>query len=309
MKKGSKFLKKITIGGYNQYILPEIIDNEKPICLFIHGGPGTPIPFGISAEGQFKSIYQKFNPVFWDQRGCGKSYNTNINADSITLNELINDANEIMDYLLKTYNKDKIYLLGHSFGTIITLNLAKMHPEKIKKIYNISQLVSMPLSNKIAYNNLLKIANETNNTYMLNKLNQLENSNFNTYKDMQIIWTLAPKYLTTIPEHFGKFMLNACKSKNYSFIDILNNLTPVKKLYMNFFNNILDLDLLNEDLNINVPIHFYQGKGDYRCPLELLEKLNKHINSQFENKITILKNSGHNPSVDDINYIFDTIEY
>lgn len=309
MKKASKNLKEIVLGNVKQYILPEIEDNSKPICLFIHGGPGTPIPFGVSAEGLFKSIYNKFNPVFWDQRGCGKSYNRNIPEESINLNQLISDANELIDYLLKTYNKEKIYLVGHSFGTIITIELAKKYPEKIQKVYNISQLVSMPLSNKLAYEKLQEIAQNNNDSYMTKKLDKLKGSNFNTYKDMQIIWSLAPKYLTTISENFGILMKNARKSRNYSLIDLFNNLTPVRKLYMNCFNNLLDLDLLNEDLDLKVPIDWYHGKGDYRCQIELVKELKDHINSEYNNKITILEHSGHNPTFEDMDFIFDNIEY
>lgn len=308
MKKASKYLKEITLGNVKQYILAEIKDDTKPICLFIHGGPGTPIPFGVSAEGQFESIYKKFNPVFWDQRGCGKSYNKNIPADTINLNQLISDANELIDYLIKTYNKKKIYLVGHSFGTVITIELAKMYPEKIEKVYNISQLVSMPLSNKLAYERLVEIAHNNNDSYMAKKLDKIKGSNFNTYKDMKVIWSLAPKYLSTISENFGILMKNARKSGNYTIMDILNNLTPARKLYMPCFNNLLDLDLLKEDLNINVPFHWYHGKGDYRCQIELVKKLKDHINTEYNNEITILEHSGHNPSLEDMNYIFDNID-
>lgn len=51
------------------------------------------------------------------------------------------DAIEVTDYLRERFNQKKIYLIGHSFGTIIALKLAAEYPEKYEAYIAMSMSV------------------------------------------------------------------------------------------------------------------------------------------------------------------------
>jgi pimeloyl-ACP methyl ester carboxylesterase len=70
-----------------------------------------------------------FVVVNWDQPGSCKSFGA-INTKNITLNTYIQDGYALTDYLCKTFNKDKIYLVGESWGSALGIFLVKEHPEK-----------------------------------------------------------------------------------------------------------------------------------------------------------------------------------
>ncbi|WP_153125073.1 hypothetical protein [Peribacillus tepidiphilus] len=88
----------VTLGGLNQSILIQAEDPTKPVLLFVHGGPCMPVP-GVVSRGQdyavattTKELVKHFVVVFWDQRGAGKSFDQNIPAKSMKVEQFINDC-------------------------------------------------------------------------------------------------------------------------------------------------------------------------------------------------------------------------
>ena len=121
---------EIDIGGIKQWITIRGRDLNNPILLFIHGGPAAPeMPTSWTFQNPWEDY---FTVVQWDQRGAGKTYNANDPkkiAPTITVQRMEQDAQEVVQYLRKTYHKDKIFVLGHSWGSFLGLELAKEHPE------------------------------------------------------------------------------------------------------------------------------------------------------------------------------------
>jgi pimeloyl-ACP methyl ester carboxylesterase len=73
-----------------------------------------------------------FTVVEWDQRGAGKTYVPNDPkkvAPTMNMTRMVEDAEELVAYLRAAYNKKKIFVLGHSWGTILGLRLAERRPD------------------------------------------------------------------------------------------------------------------------------------------------------------------------------------
>ena len=100
-------------------------DKPYPIVLFIHGS--GPVDRNENIKGfkinAFNTIAHyladyEIGSLRYDKRGCGKSkgnYNSTGHAD------LVADAQGLVEYLMQSdfCDRDQIYLLGHSEGTII----------------------------------------------------------------------------------------------------------------------------------------------------------------------------------------------
>ena len=74
-------------------------------------------------------MYEKdFTIVQWDQRGAGKTYAKNPNSppepERVEL-----DGIELAQYLCHYLGKKKILLLGHSWGTYLSIGMVKRRPE------------------------------------------------------------------------------------------------------------------------------------------------------------------------------------
>ena len=93
--------------------------------LIINGGPG------MNSEGfrGLASILGKNNQaIIYDQRGTGKSTLSNVNAQTITMDNMVKDIETIRAHLkIKEW-----VVLGHSFGGMLASYYATKHPENIK---------------------------------------------------------------------------------------------------------------------------------------------------------------------------------
>ena len=95
-------------------------DKTHPILLFLHGG----MPEYFVSEKYPTGLEHYLTVVWWEQRGWGISYNAANSNEEITSDQMIKDAISVTKYLRKRLHKDKIYLMGHSGGSFIGIQVA-----------------------------------------------------------------------------------------------------------------------------------------------------------------------------------------
>ena len=89
----------------------------KPILLYLGiGGPGAG---GFPANAlTLKPLEDHFVVVNWDQPGTGKSYGA-VPISTLTVDRFVADAHALTEYLCQRFDRDKIYVMGLSWGTIL----------------------------------------------------------------------------------------------------------------------------------------------------------------------------------------------
>ena len=139
----------VELGGLKQWICVRGESVDKPLLLVLHGGPGDAevIPFRRYDEG----LEKDFIVVHWDQRGAGKSFSPSIPKDSMTVERIISDAHELVGYLKKSFGKEKIYLLGHSWGSMLGALLASRYSEDFHAYIGMGQFVCMEDNERLNY--------------------------------------------------------------------------------------------------------------------------------------------------------------
>jgi pimeloyl-ACP methyl ester carboxylesterase len=70
----------------------------------------------------------------------------------------------ISDVLRARFDEDKIYLVGHSWGTIIGVRAAQEHPDLFHPYIGTGQMVDVCETDQIIYRMLLENARETGDT-------------------------------------------------------------------------------------------------------------------------------------------------
>ncbi|MFK2903503.1 alpha/beta hydrolase [Dyella ginsengisoli] len=148
----------VRIGGIEQWISVRGRHRDAPILLFLHGGPAfTTIPnsYLYTAEWQ-----EYFTVVQWDQRGAGKTFgrNPDLSASSLSIDRMLKDAEEVVAYLRKTYQCQKIVLVGHSWGSILGLMLAQRHPDWFYAYVGVGQATDAHQSEAMGYQATLAAA-------------------------------------------------------------------------------------------------------------------------------------------------------
>ena len=132
------------INGTKQWINIYGQDRNAPVLLYLHGGPGTAtswLDWSI-----LRTLSEDYTIVDWDQRGFGHNYPEYAEETLPTAEMFMQDGLEMTDFLREHLGKDKITLLGHSWGSVYASNLALEYPEKYDAVIAMSLLVDMPES-------------------------------------------------------------------------------------------------------------------------------------------------------------------
>jgi proline iminopeptidase len=148
-RDGIERLEKVRMGGIERLVSIRGADRKNPVLLLIHGGPGY---VSMPMSWWFTRGWEEyFRVVQWDQRALGKTYlltDPAAIAPSLTSDGMIADAEEMAAWARKEFGKDKIFVLGHSWGSFLGLQLATRHPEWLCAYIGACQLTDGPESER-----------------------------------------------------------------------------------------------------------------------------------------------------------------
>ena len=156
---GIEELRKVRIGGIDQWLSIRGRDRRNPILLVLHGGPASPsMPVAYTYQSPWEDY---FTVVQWDQRGTGKTYASNSEAQmapGMTIEGMVDDAAQVVQYLRQRYGKQKIFVLGHSWGTVLGTMLAQRHPDWFYAYIGVGQVVNVRRNEALGYDFALQQA-------------------------------------------------------------------------------------------------------------------------------------------------------
>jgi pimeloyl-ACP methyl ester carboxylesterase len=139
----------LQLGGIAQWVLIRGENIDNPPLIVLHGGPG------MSDMGFFRHfnapLERHFTVVHWDQRGTGKSFDRRIPTSSMTLDRFVLDLDELVEVVRRRLKKDRVVLLGHSWGSVLGATYAKRFPEKVAVYVGAAQIGDAPLAESMSY--------------------------------------------------------------------------------------------------------------------------------------------------------------
>lgn len=141
--EGVERIEQVDVGGDLQWISIRGRNRANPVLLVIHGGPGSAeMPLGWAFQTPWEDF---FTVVHWDQRGVGKNA---VAADrqallpTLTLERILADGEAVIDHLRATLGKERVALLGYSWGSILGVRLAERLPSKVSVYAGVGQAIS-----------------------------------------------------------------------------------------------------------------------------------------------------------------------
>lgn len=259
-------LKEVMIGGIKQSILVKGKSIKNPLILILHGGPGYPImPFSHTLN----RLEEEFIVAYWDQRGAGKSYSDEIPSNTMTLQRFLKDTVEVIQFLKCEYDKERIFLAGHSWGSILGINIAFQNPSDIYAYIGISQVVNYVEGNKISYQFALKTAEDKNMTEKIEKLKEIGEPPYEGISEISLVSSYVSEFggAFHIPVDIGSILEN---NEVYSASDIENINKGMEFSAINLIEEFVATDLIDEGkIKFDIPIVFLCGKYDYLVPPEV----------------------------------------
>jgi len=264
--------KSVRIGGINQWIDVRGEDDQNPVLLYLHGGPGSSV---ISYADRFtKELQKHFVLVFWDQRASGKTKTLNPPEKNMTATQFERDAIEVIAYLTKRFNKKKVFLAGHSWGGFLGLKVAANHPELLSAYFAIAPMVYQNESERQSLSFMKEIAQNKNNK---NAIAELTTIKIPFENGTQLYY--HRKWLTyLIDMHKPDF------SKAY----VENWATT----WLSLFNEASAENFAETAPEINCPIYFLEGRKDYQTYFKLTEGYYQKLKAE-KKELFWFDNSSH----------------
>ena len=295
-------LEPVRIGGIEQWIEVRGQNVNNPILLFIHGGPG--IAF-IPLAGDFQGSWEKnFTVVEWDQRGAGKTYESNdkeLQRRTMNVPQMEQDTLEVVNYLRNRFGRQKIFVIGHSWGSVLGLWLAHEHPDLIYAYGGVGQVVNMRQNAETLYEDALQQARSRHNEQAIKALEAIAPYPPATADlgKMFIANKWAAELLGPPPNesdftNVKRILTAVASAPEYSLADDFGFVRGQMFSAEILLPELAKVDLQKFGTDFRVPIIFFEGRRDPYCRPALIQEYSQAITAPTK-EVIWFDNSGHFP--------------
>jgi pimeloyl-ACP methyl ester carboxylesterase len=291
IETGINIQQVVELGGIKQWIMIRGTDTTNPVLLFLHGGPGFPeMPFAYIDS---KELEKHFIVVNWDQRGCGKSASQEILSESINMEQILSDTKELIDYLKTRFNKGKIFLIGHSWGSILGMYTIYNYPDDLYAYIGMGQVINSMDGEMISYQYAFNKAKEANDTISIQKLEKIGLPPYKGYENQSIQRAILAKYGGAFKQISYPDMIKMIyASPHYTQSDKSNFMSSFIQSNNLLEGSIMSINFSNTIKEVKVPVYFFLGRSDYGVPFELVEEYCQFLVAP-KKEIIWFENSGH----------------
>ncbi|MBQ6017408.1 MAG: alpha/beta fold hydrolase [Clostridiales bacterium] len=289
----------VEIGGQEQYIHIMGKDINNPVILYLHGGPAGPdsaiMPFFTDP------LAGDYTVVCWDQRGCGRTYfhNAGNDPDNLTVNfdTAVSDIDGMVDYLCERFNKDKVTLMCHSYGTIVGTRYVQEHSEKVEAYIGIGQFVNCRRSDELAYENAMAAAKANGED-----TSSLEEA-YKTYcegdslKEYLMLRNATSGYHPAENKANTALLAVFCPyagTDDVRWVMKQADLESYEKLEGSLMDATYDYDVYDYELEYDIPMYFISGSMDYVCNTSLTKTFSEDITAP-RTAFAVIEGGGHTP--------------
>jgi len=288
-------LEKVDLNGSKQWISIRGTDINKPILLFLHGGPGS-ANLALLHQ-QMPELEQHFVVVNWDQRGAGKSVKPLTN-EPLSVAQLQADTHALIEYLKTRFGVEKIYLAGFSWGTVLGLTYANEHPENLYAYIGISQFVDALEGEKLSLEYVRQKAQELNNQEAINELGKIDPTTYTSLNWLEQIqtqrkWLLKFGGIYHTRTSYGHEIQSILTAPEYSLFDFVFWPIGSSHSLRQIYPEVLQINFFDSLPHLAVPTYFLAGRYDYNTPFELVERYYEQLDAPAGKQLIWFENSAH----------------
>ncbi|EDX82911.1 hydrolase, alpha/beta fold family, putative [Synechococcus sp. PCC 7335] len=286
----------LLLGGFDQWVMIRGESLANPLLILLHGGPGFS---ETSFFRRFNAPLEKaFTVVYWDQRGSGRSYSQKIPRDSMTVEQLSTDLDELVDAVCKRVGQSKVFIFGHSWGSVLGVLYAARFPNKVAAYVGSGQIGDWPASEVSTYHFSLAEAQRLNDHKALKALRDIGPPP-HTAQELwtQRTWLNRLEGESTVKAlwHLGQIFFRVPET---TIFEILNVMTAFQFSLDAMWAEVSTINLIEAVPALQMPVFFFLGRRD-RFVFPEISTTYFNALSAPSKKIIWFENSGHQPFADE----------
>ncbi len=289
-------IKTYDLNGYPQKIVLEGKSSSAPIIIYLHGGPGSPVPFCAGSRGLFPEITDRFIMVYWDQLGCG--INDHPIDDTFSVDSFVRMTVDLIKAVRHDFPKNPIHLFGVSWGSVLAANAAARVPALLSRVVVYGQVTKDLFFNEEVFDALEKA-----------KLNGKERETLERFKTVESMGereiAAMAKLISRHTQGYrakeggktpmGKIMLGLLTSPDYTLKDLKAVAVNGTRKNQSLFQELIRLDLRDALAHMTVPYLIMQGDTDLVTSTKMIGSFVRESGND-NLRFDLVKNSGHMPS-------------
>ena len=289
----------LELGGVTQWVTIRTQSLFNPVILFVHGGPGA-------VETSLLPYYNRdlekyFTVVTWEQRGAGKSNHRSVPDSTITIDQILTDLHDLVGYLKQRFRQEKIFLMGHSFGTLLGLMAVDQHPGDFHAYVGIGQVVDLEMNLRCSYEEISRMAHEKEDPDAISMLAKLDLSiqgiRKNDIDDLMKMrhWLARNGRLFYGKNGYYQLGLVTILSRSYSLADLVRIATGLNRSKRLLWNQgLFDIRFPELIREVRVPVFFASGAYDLMTCTSVTESYYRDLRAPLK-EMRVFESSAHCP--------------
>ena len=261
--------------------------------ILLHGGPGT------SETALFRhynsDLEQRFLMVYWDQRGTGRSYRRSIPSESMTIDRFVQDLDEVIEIVRTRFQKNKVVLLGHSWGSAVGLLYAARFPEKVAAYVGVGQVADMAEGERVSYEFARSEAARRRHSDASRALEEIGPPPHTVHEML-----VSRKWVERFGGAFhgrlstGKLIWAALRTDEANLIDLIKFGQGNRFSLEHLWDEFRKFDADEYLVSFQTPIVFLLGRFDWQVPAVLAARYFERIQAPAK-QLVWFEQSAHNP--------------
>lgn len=288
----------VNIGGVPQWISIRARDRNAPILLVVHGGPGFTL--APVSDYYMRDWEEFFTVVQWDQRGAGKSSRGEDRqrlAATLTIDRLVRDTEELIELLRTRFQRDRVVLVAHSFGTILGVKVAQRRPDLLYAYVGMGQFVDARRSEALGYEATMADARADKNAEAIAQLEAIAPFPDPTHPERNLQnLAIERRWLAHYGGYFraggaGQHYAVAQFSPTYSVAELQARQEAHDFILQAMWTELGGGDL-SHDNKFDVPVIIMQGRHDRGTSSALVQEWHASVEAPYK-KLIWFEQSSH----------------
>jgi pimeloyl-ACP methyl ester carboxylesterase len=286
----------VNINGVAQGMFIKGQDLSNPVLLYLHGG----MPDYFLTQDYPTGLDEYFTVVWWEQRGSGLSYRSDVPPESVNPDQLVSDSLSVTNYLRERFGQQKIYLMGHSGGTFIGIQAAARAPELYRAYIGVAQMSYQLESEKLAYAYMLQRFKDDGNTKMVRTLEDAPVTDSIPLPDSYLsVRDSAMHSLGVGTTHDMRsvvtgLLLRSFENREYTLPEKINMWRGKVFSGSRLWNTQLATDLTKMVTRLEIPVYFFHGAYDYTVSYSLAKSYYNQLEAPMKGFYAFAE-SAHSP--------------
>ncbi len=287
---------RLAVDGAELFLMTRGADRNAPVVLWLHGGPGgSECPLFRYFNG---ALEDHFVVAYWDQRGAGRSFDRDADPRELTIARHLADLDAVVDHLRQTFRRDKIALIGHSWGGALGLLYARDHPGKVSALIGVAPVISTRAGQQAEYEFISAEATRRKDAEAAARLQELGAPPYESAAKFFAVGRLTARYGGIFHQEPNRYWatLRAIVGGVVAPWEIPPLTLPLPNRSIDAMREeLLDLDLSQSVPQVDVPVVFALGRYDRRADAKLAAGYLERLRAPSKRLIWFESSAHHAP--------------